>query len=64
MGAPEAPQEQKESENEIMKKELQALKPELKHIKNEVSRSSMFANVLWCGGNFICLKKLVKLNIT
>lgn len=38
MGRPEAPAEEKDSENDVMKRELEALKPELQLIKSEAQR--------------------------
>lgn len=38
MGRPETPVEEKETENDIMKRELEALKPELQLIKSEAQR--------------------------
>lgn len=37
MGAPDIPSELRETENDHLKKELEALKPELQLIKSEVS---------------------------
>lgn len=42
MGAPEAPREEKETENLNLKRELEVLKPELQLIKSEVNVSVLF----------------------
>jgi len=49
MGVPEPPLEQRETENVSLKRELQALKPELQLIKSEVSRE------IW--GFLVCCAK-------
>lgn len=52
MGAPDIPSEPRETENDQLKRELGALKPELQLIKSEVSPSSAYTNTVffnhWC----------------
>lgn len=45
MGAPDIPSETRETDNDQLKKELEALKPELQLIKSEVSSFSVHTTV-------------------
>lgn len=45
MGAPDIPPETRETENDQLKRELEALKPELQLIKSEVNSFSVHMTV-------------------